>query len=421
MKHNPNKAILYIVSLAIVLLPRFAHGIGYEITEQDAKAMGLASAFAAWADNPSAIYYNPAGLSQIDEPEASLGVTLIGVNLRLSNSGDREDDKTQDFYIPNFYFSIPLNVSDLTFGLGVYSPYGLGTEWDKDGITKYAAIKSDLRTIYITPVLAWQATPEISVAAGLSYIYADAEMTRKYPFSAIGFPSDADVKLTGKDHNWGWTAGILAQPTDKLSLGFSYRSKTKLNLEGDFDVDGTPTGAPSHHTDVELELPLPHRFSFGINYKLLPNWRVELDYERIFWSAVDSFDVNIDEENDFYKDTKTEKDWRDTNAFKLGTEVQVTENWALRAGGFYYQSAIPDHSLEPMIPENDRYGFTLGVGYQIGDFIVDVGYMEIFSDPRTVNNDSLEANSALLQGLSPGDDRYETHFREAALQINYIF
>jgi long-chain fatty acid transport protein len=152
---------------------------------------------------------------------------------------------------------------------------------------------------------------------------------------------------------------------------------------------------------------------------------VEFDYERILWSAVKSLDVELDDENIYFNDEvgEQEKDWRDTNSFKLGTEVRIADVLALRTGGFYYQSPVPNRTLDPAIPDNDRFGFSLGVGYQIGSFSVDVGYMEVFSKVRSVKNDSLEANNAILKsaGLTPGRDRYENRCRLAGLNLSYVF
>ncbi|MGC8502800.1 MAG: OmpP1/FadL family transporter, partial [Desulfurella sp.] len=38
-----------------------------------AKATSLGGAYAAWANDPFALYYNPAGLAQINKPEVTLG------------------------------------------------------------------------------------------------------------------------------------------------------------------------------------------------------------------------------------------------------------------------------------------------------------------------------------------------------------
>jgi long-chain fatty acid transport protein len=445
MKDVLKLKVALILLFGLILLPRLAYGVGYEITDQDAKAMGLASAFVAQADNPSAIYFNPAGLTQIEKTTATTGLAVIDINARIVNNSNRERNKNGDYYIPNFFFSTPLGVSNLTFGLGMYSPYGLGTEWDSDSITKYSSIKAELTTIFVTPTLAWKPIPEISVGAGVSYIYSEAELTQKFPFSLV-VPAlsgglltsdDADVSLEGKAWDVGWTAGILAQPTDKLSLGFNYRSETILEYKASFEAENISAGAQTlaamggetvgsqFRSDAKLELPLPHRFSWGIAYKPLSNWTVEFDYERILWSTLKSLDVELDDENLYFNDEVGEKkrDWRDTNAFKLGTEVRIADVLALRTGGFYYQTPVPNNTLDPAIPDNDRFGFTVGLGYQIGSFNVDVGYMEVFSQVREVKNDSLEANNAIVKaaGLTPGRDRYENRCRLVGLNLTYNF
>jgi long-chain fatty acid transport protein len=144
MKEVLRMKVVSVLLFGLIFYPQLAYGVGYEIPEQNAKAMGLASAFAAQADNPSAIYYNPAGLTQIEKPTATAGLTLIDINARIVNNSNRERNRNGDYYIPNFYFSTPLGVSNLAFGVGMYSPYGLGSEWDDDSITKYSSIKAEM-------------------------------------------------------------------------------------------------------------------------------------------------------------------------------------------------------------------------------------------------------------------------------------
>jgi long-chain fatty acid transport protein len=434
MKFSQEHKVALIMMLMLISFTRLARGTGYEIPDHDAKAMGLGNAFVAQADNPSSVYYNPAGITQAKNPDVSLGLSMINPKIRLVNNGIKEIDRADSFFIPNFFFNTPLGKYDLSYGLGVYSPYGLGTEWDRSGITKYSALKSELRTTFITSVLAWKPIPEVSVGVGASYIHSEAEMTRKYPFSVItaGLSDDAFIRLKAKDQNWGWTAGILAHPTDELSLGFSYRSATVLRHKGTYDITGISPVAQilgastksSYHTDAKVNLPLPQRYSMGIAYKLLPNWKIEFDYERVLWSALKNLDINIEEENAFFGDATIEKDWRDTNIFKFGTEIMLFEALALRTAGFYYQTPVPDRTLDPSIPDAVRYGYGLGTGYQIGNFSIDLGYLGIFSQPRSVKNDSLEANDDLFlkpANLTPGRDRYENLVHETSIGLRYTF
>ncbi len=62
MKNILGWTIGIILAIGLIFQPRIAYGIGYEVTEQHTRAMGFAGAFTARADDPSAVYYNTAGI-----------------------------------------------------------------------------------------------------------------------------------------------------------------------------------------------------------------------------------------------------------------------------------------------------------------------------------------------------------------------
>lgn len=72
------KAVFYLLALSLAL-PMASMGAGFHIREQGAKAMGMANAFVAQADDPSAVFYNPAGIAFQEGTAISLGVTIINV------------------------------------------------------------------------------------------------------------------------------------------------------------------------------------------------------------------------------------------------------------------------------------------------------------------------------------------------------
>src|SRR6185295_9781778 len=80
MKKARGHLLLALVSVASLLGPEQAAGIGSRIPNQDAAAIARGTAFAATADNPSALYYNPAGITQLEGHHLQLGVlTYLGI------------------------------------------------------------------------------------------------------------------------------------------------------------------------------------------------------------------------------------------------------------------------------------------------------------------------------------------------------
>src|SRR5450756_2736794 len=59
------KPKLLLFSLLAVVCPSMAFALGFRLPDLDAFATARGEAFAATADNPSAIYYNPAGVTQL--------------------------------------------------------------------------------------------------------------------------------------------------------------------------------------------------------------------------------------------------------------------------------------------------------------------------------------------------------------------
>src|SRR5215831_5374988 len=85
---------------ALSFLPGITFGLGSRVPNQDPEAIGRANAFAATADNPSALYYNPAGITQLDGQNVQIGC-LLYMNIYAdydSPSGQRFENKRK--FIP---------------------------------------------------------------------------------------------------------------------------------------------------------------------------------------------------------------------------------------------------------------------------------------------------------------------------------
>ena len=101
-----------------------AHAVGYRLPNQDPEGIARGNAFAATADNPSAIYYNPAGITQLEGHDMSLGVYLISTDVGFqSTTGGSASTDTGFQAVPQIYYTYSPADSPLSFGLGMYAPY----------------------------------------------------------------------------------------------------------------------------------------------------------------------------------------------------------------------------------------------------------------------------------------------------------
>src|SRR5215475_9240351 len=118
-----------VLAVAIVWTTRPGHvlALGTRIPNQDAEAIGRGNAFTATADNPSALYYNPAGITQLEGHNVQAGC-LLYMNIYAdydSPSGERFENKHKLLPIPNLGYVFTPKDQPFSFGLGVYAPFGL--------------------------------------------------------------------------------------------------------------------------------------------------------------------------------------------------------------------------------------------------------------------------------------------------------
>ena len=136
-----------------------AVGGGYAIPPQTAKAESMGGAAVAGVDGPSAVYVNPAGLTQIDGNQIQGGATYVNTLSSIKNSGAKSKNIHDDDFLPNLFANYQIPNSKFSLGIGSYTPFGLATSYKPDAFTRYAAIRSELRTLFVTPTIAWEPVP----------------------------------------------------------------------------------------------------------------------------------------------------------------------------------------------------------------------------------------------------------------------
>src|SRR5436190_17214408 len=167
---------LILISVLCLASGSTAFAAGFSIFEQGAKATAMGGAFAATADDPSAIFYNPAGIAQQRHLSVLAGGTIINFANEFSgdpndafSSGQKGFYKRHTFIPPNAYAIVPIG-GNLTFGVGVMAPFGLRTDWDDPWIGRQASRDANIKVASIEPAVAWQSSSGVfAVGGGIEY------------------------------------------------------------------------------------------------------------------------------------------------------------------------------------------------------------------------------------------------------------
>jgi len=414
--------LLLIFGLSVQSLP----GAGFLIYEHGAAAMAMAGAFVAVANNPSAVFHNPAGLAFLPGTQISLGTTLIipKGTLELPTWPDPRfktvDQASQLFYPSTFYFSQKIG-EKVALGFGFFSPYGLGTEWPKEYPLRYIAVKDDLKTFFFNPALAVKLNENLSLGLGLAYVHStlsfDLVQLANLSFINPLFGSyDVPVKLEASGNGYGFNAGVLYKG-EKFSVGANWRSGFKIDYDGDLTLDWS--NAPSiiqpllpKSGTAETSFSYPHILGFGVSLRPSPQFLLSADLHYILWSCYDEFTVKVDVPN--FEDKHVEENWQDAITLRAGMEFQPAEKLALRAGILYDQTPQPVETMDPILPDANRLALTGGFGLKTGHLVIDFAYQyEIFSD-RTSPNRS-------IYPFNLGQGTYKTKAQLIGLSLTFVF
>jgi long-chain fatty acid transport protein len=334
--------------LFALIEPVLAAGSGaFRIETHDAEAMGKGSAFVGEADNPSAVYYNPAGMTQLEGTQFSGGFASIMPTVEYHNgSGTNAQMTRQIFHVPHLYLTSDLGTDKFAIGIGQTSYFGLGTAWTDDSFARYNATKSDLVNIDGMITFAYELNDKWSFGIAADHDYGTVNKTKKILQS--GANDDADLQLKGKSADWGYRLSALFQLNERHQFGLQYRSaiqkdyKGKITLNNLNDAGATPYntifGGSSFEADLHSELELPQSIVFGYSFTPNEKWRFNFDVEWMDWSSVEDEYLRYDtpltglQSAVLNNGNPASKDWDSVYSASLGAEYQLNEKMSLRGG-----------------------------------------------------------------------------------------
>jgi len=383
------KMIFRVLTLMIsVILAGKVSANGFRLPDQDAFATARGEAFVATADNPSAIYYNPAGITQLEGNNLRGGVYGIYLDPSYSPPGIAPNHGhtyySQDNYaaVPQiFYTYTPTNLP-VGFGLGVYAPFGGSMSWPQNTGFRSVAIEGSLTYVTINPVVAYKVLPSLSLAAGIMVNYANMEMEQglaQFPHPLTNF-----FRFTGNGWSVGYNLGALWRPHEKVSLGASFRSSATVNLNGQTKYEQLPfVSATNQSAQVDFKFPLTA--ILGLSYRPTPKWNLEFDADYTDWSSFGTTTIHQSSTSPgVAQDVPLTLAWQASWMYEFGVTRYFDSGWHASAGIVYNQNSVPDAYYSPLAADMDRYFISAGTGYQGKHFSFDIAYQFGYGPTHTV-------------------------------------
>jgi long-chain fatty acid transport protein len=383
---------LMICSGMLLLLNSFVLGSAYGLFEQGTRASGMAGAFTATANDPSAIFYNPAGLAFFSQKQLYVGGNIFNISGSFTGSapvpgdGVKERLRNTTLLLPNVYYVHPIN-DKIIAGVGVYTPFGLTTDWESpEKFTgRFIATRTQLSSFSITPSIGYQLNKNMGFGFGLELRESKVILERNLPvlFSDLNAVFDS-AHLTidsGYKMNVSFNAGFLYKFLDTYRIGLTYRHSVNAKYSGKADLNlipltNPPGGSipgivlPEGSVSVTANLYYPSMLSVGFAYQPRENMNLELDISWTKWDGLKEITI-VFPENPVYNTTIPSK-YKNALNFRLGAELKLRPDMTARAGYYFDQSPVPVESIDPIIPDSNRHGLSLGLSLVHGQMTLEV-------------------------------------------------
>ena len=346
---------------------------GTLVEEQGARASAQGGAFVARADDASAIFYNPAGL-------AFQGTSFMGgfsfINEHMKYEGPAGNTTgPEKTYWPAYMYLNYRTPGCVSFGLGMYAPHALATEWNEEWAGSAISKRTMQRAIYTTPTIAWRLGDKWALAVTANFVYSTIYLRQSIFFPSIPYPNpplnrtppQAMGVINATSNGVGWGFGAMYKPSKHWQIGFNFREKVDLKYSGEvkfYRIPTDPDFTPMFpRTRGGSAMSLPRVYTLGAAY-MADKWSLEVDVTRQEWSVFDTLTMNFWPNHGQVQDKVVPQNWKDINKYKIGFEYRLSDKWSYGLGYFYDESPVPDEYASPILPDSNRNGFTGGVNWQ---------------------------------------------------------
>jgi len=366
---------------------------GYRVSLQGVRQAAMAHTSAHTKD-ASVMFFNPAGISFVESKlSVAFGVFGISAENEYQNAATNYSAKTDSPLGTPAYLAVSYRpLTDFTVGLSVTTPYGSTIKWDDTWAGNQLVQEIDLKAFYIQPTVAYKFSEWFS--AGFGFIYARGSVNLKKQISVGGQLELDATEASGT----GFNLGAYFKPSNKLDISVGYRSNVDMKVTGgDANFKGVPSSLIGGTTFVtandkfDATLPLVSELLLGVSYKVTPKLTLAADVNFAGWQKYKNLTFDF-EQNNVGNQTdltisKSAKNFKQSNIYRIGGEYKATDKLDLRLGYYYDQSPVKDAYWSPETPSTNNHAFTGGLGYKFGKgFNVDLFGAYLKGEVRDVNN-----------------------------------
>lgn len=401
------RGIVFGVSLWLAI-PVFLAANGLNLNSLGSRALAMGGAFVGLADDYSAVFWNPAGIGLfknryfgfygtdlIPSGKYKLEVPVPGVGT-LTMVNAQTETKHYLAGLAAYYQPITEN---LVAGLGVFVPSGLGASWDGADFAAIAENKtyewrSRIGVVSIAPALAYQVNDKFLIGATVNLNYGSFDIAMHAGSEAIPIPPyKIDLGQYEESMN-GWgigaTLGVLVRPSEKFSLGATYRTRSTVKFKGKATISNLYLLGLNKESDLERNVTWPTWLAFGLAFKPISSLTMTADVQWSEWKVIDV--MKTDYLDPGWKlmmalsgDDERELHWKSVMQLRFGAEYIFPNKWAVRAGYYWDPAPAPDTTMNVLLPSYNFNVLTVGVGYALGELNLDFGFEYLMGQERKVS------------------------------------
>ncbi len=382
------------------------------------RSVGMAGAFAAFADDATALNVNPAGLAYA-LPSALVALELVYAPRSYTCEGDNTvcgQDLEGNSYagldqkaaalapapVLGVVFKPGGPGGDVTLAIGAWNTFGGILHWDEFSNPSKPAVDASTELVFeLAGGFGYRIDERFAIGAGVRLGFG------LFGVKAKSKPKDTDISAFGI--GIGLSAGVMVRPSPRVSIGVGWRSTMDVNTAG----TGTVDVPPPTNVDADHVQHWPQSVAASVAFAATDALVIAAEVDWTGWSRFETLLIEttvLDQEFDL--------DWSDTFTVRLGAQYRASDKLALRGGVLWDGNAVPDRTIERQYLDSNKYSVSAGTSVVLSPkMALDVGVDAVFGPVRVVEDNSAEVAWPEQRNISPGEHSGQVFTLASGLRI----